>query len=102
MTHCVQNQKMKKYHKLSCQSRNCNDCGTGKLRLMSKKKDDSSASCITRGKYEYRDTVRRKLVLLKKSSKPKEVFQYLKQQLETSPRHQFRSIWQTKQQQTYL
>ena len=93
-----------KYNKLSCLSRKCNDCGTNKLKLMTEELDDSdSAPSVLWEKYEYRevkskDIVRKKLVLVRKQSKPKEIFEYLRYLLETFPLHQFRSSWQNKQQ----
>ncbi|CAC5356864.1 unnamed protein product [Mytilus coruscus] len=59
-------------HKISCLDRLCSECGV----------------C---------DKMIRKLVLLRKSSSPAEMFQYLKKLLETFPAHQFRAYWQSKQ-----
>ena len=92
-----------KYHKLSCLSRNCDQCGTCLLNLMQEEMDESeNAPNIIWEKYEYREikcknNTRKKLVLVQKESKPKEVFEYLRHLLETFPLHQFRSLWQNKQ-----
>lgn len=93
-----------KFNSLSCLSRNCSNCGTRLLNLMTEETDDSeSAPDIDWEKYEYRDVkfkdlTRKKLQLVKKTSKPNEVFMYLKFLLESFPLHQFRSVWQNKQQ----
>lgn len=91
-----------KYHKLSCLSRNCDQCGTCLLNLMQEEMDESeNAPNIIWEKYDNREikcknNTRKRLVLVQKESKPKEVFEYLRHLLETFPLHQFRSLWQNK------
>ncbi|CAC5393263.1 unnamed protein product [Mytilus coruscus] len=88
-------------HKISCLDRLCSECGVFKFSMLPGELDKSDVQ-ISWERYEYTnvkvkgDKMIRKLVLVRKSSSPTEMFQYLKKLLETFPAHQFRAYWQSK------
>ncbi len=89
--------------KSKCLSRSCNSCGVDKFVTMPvEEADGMAAPTIKWDKYEYRTIQskgkeRRKLMLIIKETKPCELFQYLKQLLQTFPAHQHRANWQNEQ-----
>ncbi|CAG2227088.1 unnamed protein product [Mytilus edulis] len=89
-------------HKISCLDRLCSECGVCKFSMLPGELDESDVQ-ISWERYEYKnvkvkgDKMIRKLVLVRKSSSPAEMFQYLEKLLETFPAHQFRAYWQSKQ-----
>lgn len=86
-----------------CIDRECRDCGVSNFKLHeSEMTDDDTAPDVSWSKYEYvnlliKGRTLRKLMLVQKRSKPKELFQYFTEILRTYPSHSFRASWQNKQ-----
>jgi hypothetical protein len=87
-----------------CVERNCKRCGTKLLDLLPEEMDVSdTAPDVEWERYDYvnvqlkNGVKRRKLCVVKKSTKPGYLFKYLTDTLETFPAHQFRATWQQKQ-----
>lgn len=89
-------------HKRSCLNRECPDCGVDKINLLPEDLafDENEVSWE---RYEYHNitqkdsSVLRKLVLVKKSTPPVEMFEYFKHLLICFPAHEFRAKWQATQ-----
>lgn len=70
-------------HKISCLDRLCSECGVCKFSMLPGELDESDVQ-ISWERYEYKnvkvkgDKMIRKLFLVRKSSSPAEMFQYLK------------------------
>ncbi|CAC5406462.1 unnamed protein product [Mytilus coruscus] len=90
-------------HKMVCLDRNCNNCGIHCLILMQEELDNSESSPdVKLERYEYvnintKGSSCRKLMLINKTTKSGEIFNYFKDILKTFPSHQFRANWQNKQ-----
>ena len=89
-------------HKLSCLNRECKDCGTKNV-CMVPQGFEMENDIVQWEKYEYKnvkikgDKEIKKLMLVKKSTDPSEMFSYFRYLLESFPAHQFRAQWQNKQ-----
>ncbi|CAC5396610.1 unnamed protein product [Mytilus coruscus] len=89
--------------KLKCLQRNCDICGVHNFKLPEEEKTDNlNMSNVQWERYEYVNLKRgsksiRKLMLVKKSTKPFEMFSYFIQILRTFPYHQFSTSWQSDQ-----
>ena len=75
-------QNLENVHKLKCLQRNCENCGVNNLNLMEEEKVDKEQLPVVQWeRYEYVNLKRglksiRKLMLVKKTSKPYEMFSY--------------------------
>ena len=89
--------------KLKCLQRNCDNCGVHNFKLTEEEKNDNlNMSTVQWERYEYVNLKRgskslRKLMLVKKSTTPFEMFSYFIQILRTFPYHQFSASWQSDQ-----
>ena len=91
-------------HKRCCLNRTCTECGVDTLRLLPQEDGrDEDVGQVTWEKYEYQSikhkdgTNIRKLILVKKTTAPKDMFMFFKHLIETFPAHEFRAKWQLKQ-----
>lgn len=88
-------------NKLACLNRECSECGVSKLQFP--EETNIGPETVNWERYEYTNVkikgnnVTRKLILVKKSTNPSEMFGYFKSLLEKFPGHQFRANWQCKQ-----
>jgi hypothetical protein len=92
------------FNKLDCLERNCRVCGVNNFKLLPEESDVSdSASDVNWERYEYvdikgkGDTKKRKLCIVKHSTKAGEMFKYMRETLESFSGHQFRASWQQQQ-----
>ena len=91
------------FHKLQCLQRNCENCGVENLQLMNEEKNNiENSPDVQWERYEYVDLKKgsksiRKLMLVKKKSKPYEMFAYFLQILSSFPYHQFSASWHSEQ-----
>ena len=90
--------------KFECLNRSCSDCGASKLFFLEEELDRSqNARDVSWEKYEnVKVNVKGgktiyKIQLVKQTSKPGELFDYLIKPLETFPGHQARANWQNQQ-----
>lgn len=83
----------------SCLDRTCVSCGVSGFKLSPEELNTAeSAPNVKWERYEYvsmRD--KQKLTLVRKITKPAEMFEYFKEVLKTFPSHQFRASWQNAQ-----
>ena len=91
------------YHRLSCINRQCEECGTGVLKLMPEEEDTSpSASKVNWQRFEYvalttEKEEKRRLKIVTKNTTAGEMFGYFKVLLDSFTAHQFRAKWQLEQ-----
>ena len=96
-------QNSENVHKLKCLQRNCENCGVNNLNLMEEEKvDNEQLPDVQWERYEYVNLKRglksiRKLMPVKKTSKPCEMFSYILQILRSFPYHEFSASWQSEQ-----
>ena len=98
-------QEGQKFHKLQCLKRECEECGVEKLILLPEEKDESDNHEVKWKRYDYVATGKlttdgkeiRKITLIDKCTKPKELFEYFIQLLTHFPYHSFLAKWQREQ-----
>ena len=89
--------------KITCLNRECSDCGSKLLNLLTDEKSWNDEFSVNWERYEYvtlkvkGDKSRRKLQLIKKKTSPHEMYEYIFDLLRVYPSRQFRAVWQNKQ-----
>jgi hypothetical protein len=90
------------YNSLECIQRKCADCGVANINVFSDENIVDNTIDISWERYEYITTqtkfgAKKKLQLVKKKTKAKEMLDYFKSQMETFTLHQFSANWQLDQ-----
>lgn len=97
------------FHTKACIDRECDQCGVNNLKFMPEEMDTSENAANLKWEcYEYVNVtakggkIRRKLQIVRKYTKPGELYKLFKELLKTFPAHQFRASWQNTQFKTLI
>ena len=88
------------HHNISCLKRECSECGVEQFKMMDEEEGDE---IVDWERFEYvtvsskGSQVRKKLMLVKKTTPVKELFSYFTHLMSAFPAHQFRATWQREQ-----
>ena len=99
MTLCIK-EEGKKYHRLKCIERACEECGVDKFELYPEESSDdglvrwSRYEYVPTGKYLPDGQEKKKICLVQKETPPSQLFKYFKELLAVYSSHTFVARWQ--------